>query len=201
MVDTSNARADEITESIQARLIKLVENRPFRFFDTKREDAEAYLACLVNFTGYAEAEIQDIETDLAVRFPTVFRAYLKKFGKARGDLFVGEDTELSQAGRYRAFLAEMISEDGIPSFLQSNSIVFLSSQGCMFRYFHAEESFDCPVYSYVDGRKKPKEDAKSFASLLNSEVKAMERLARLQRENGGFFLRIRGREFMQMSDV
>ncbi len=85
-------RAELIIEAIQARLIKVAQRRPFRFVGTERAEAEDYLARQVTFIGYSEEEIQNMQANLSVRLPTLFRAYLKKFGKARGDLFAGECT-------------------------------------------------------------------------------------------------------------
>ena len=50
------ARAAQVVTRIRERLIRLVEERPFRFVDTYSEDAEDYLGRLTEFEGFDEYE-------------------------------------------------------------------------------------------------------------------------------------------------
>jgi hypothetical protein len=63
--------ADAVIDGIEARLAELVRARPFRFVDTRRADAEAYLARLTAFSGFTEREIADGERGLGKPLPAL----------------------------------------------------------------------------------------------------------------------------------
>ena len=85
-------RANKIIREVLERLDRLAENRPFRFVDTSRRDAMAYLSSMRRYSGLLGGQI-DLLEKLNARFPRVFRAYLKNLGRERAGLFEGSDAE------------------------------------------------------------------------------------------------------------
>lgn len=172
------------------RLVILIQDRPFRFKDTRKVDAVHYLKQLTTFEGLFEEEINTLETSLQVNFSTVFRNYLHSLGKARGDLFKGSEVNPQQYEEYRRWAETLLQENGIPSFLTDTTVVFLFHQGYHFNYFEAADMFDVPVYSYTEGNTSPKKIAATFSEFLDAEIQRMEHLNQTLRLSGGYFLTV-----------
>jgi hypothetical protein len=177
--------------SIQVRLRHMAEQRPFRFVETKRALAEAYIAQQTQFIGYREDEIRILEDQLSVTFPHVFRAYLRMFGHARGTLFVGSDAEPTSFTIYRTWATELVAEsDAHSAFLTSDAVIFLFHQGYSFCYFHASEEDNPRIYSYTEGDADPKGGNGTFVDFLESELALKEKVHRDQLEAGGYFVQV-----------
>lgn len=194
--NTQKKRAEEIIDGIKQRLIKLAENRPFRFIDTEREDARRYLRTMKSFSGYDENEMYGVRlmNGPAGNFPHVFAAYLRKMGKERGALFSGSDAEPESMSEYRQQAEELLEGCGVKSFLDENSVVFMFHQGYSFLYFQASYNilFDAPIYQYTEGEAGPKQVAAGFTELLDAEVSLMEENNRAAHESGGYLITVMG---------
>jgi hypothetical protein len=180
--------------AVQARLRHMVEQRPFRFVETKRRLAEAYLAQQVQCIGYREDEICNLEYHLSVTFPSVFRAYLRVFGHARSTLFIGSDTEPTNLTLYRTQAAELIAESNAePTFLTADTVVFMFHQGYSFCYFHTLEDENPRIASYTEGDAAPRKDNGTFIEFLESELVLQEKVHLDQLEAGGYFVQVKER--------
>src|SRR5215210_2714480 len=71
------------------RLVALAETPEYVFLDTPRHLIEQHHSRLTSFVGYTEAEVADAESRLGVKFPAVFREFLREMAKSPGDLFRG----------------------------------------------------------------------------------------------------------------
>ena len=106
---SNQAEAEQFIKTIQTRLTTLlVERRPFRFTATKQSTAQQHLKKLVNFQGLSFKEIEDLELHLSVKLPEVFKAYLRTFGKSRGDMFRGSDVRTDSIPQYRQWADALI---------------------------------------------------------------------------------------------
>lgn len=184
------SHANEIMEDLKSRLITLATNRPFRFLETRKADADSYLAAMCSFEGLTEEEISNLETINSVKFPLVFRCYLQNFGKSHGTLFRGSDFSPEEFAGYRKWAEELLGEKGKESFLTQNAFVFLVHQGYTFLFFYSEASFDLPIYQFVEGDDEPKIISKSFAKFLDSTLEEMEKVNQAQRASGGYYLTV-----------
>ena len=183
-------RAEAVIDGIRQRIKSLAENRAFRFVGTGRAEAEGYLIDLSTFVGCPEADVDDLEAELGVKFPAVFRAYVGNTAGGRGELFVGSDAEPRQMADYRERAAELIDEAGATDFLDDKTAVFLFHQGYSFLYFKADGGYDAPVFQFVEGEAAPKQLAHGFAEFLDASVRELEELNRAERESGGYFLTV-----------
>jgi len=189
---TDQERAEKFVEGVCQRLRDLAANRPFRFIDTRRRDAQSYLNKLVWFQGYSEDEIVQAEKRLNVVFPTVFHAYLARLGKARGQLFVGSDLAAGplEFAKFSADAEELMRESQAESGLPLNAVVFLFHQGYSFCYLLLAGGCDGPVMTYSEGETLPKQAAASFEDFLQSELALMETVNKESLGQGGHFLSI-----------
>ena len=187
-------RANKIIRDVIDRLRRLAENRPFRFRDTSRWEATAYLADMQRCVGLLGGYINTLEK-MNARFPRVFRAYLREMGRERAGLFEGSDADPFRMREYKQLALDLLKRDGVKEqILGRNHVVFMFHQGYAFLYFEGgdRERFDSPVYQYTEGQAAPKKVAEGFAELLDAELKLMEENARLQRESGGYFISLAG---------
>lgn len=188
---TDSERAGAILDEICGRLRSLAENRPFSFVDTSRRNAQKYLDRQVHFEGYSEEEIAATERRLNVVFPTVFRTYLNRLGKAQGELFVGSDVAgLQDFGRLKTYARTLLRESEVADELPHHAVVFLLHQGYTFCFFLATNDFDCPIMNYAEDEPEPTQSCSSFAELLRLEVQLMEEVNQQTIEQGGFFLSV-----------
>ena len=183
-------KTSSIVEKVVSQLVALIQKRPFRFKDTKRADAARYLKQLTAFEGLSEEETAALETVLRVNFPMVFRNYLQRLGKARGDLFKGSEVDPQKFKEYRQWAETLLQENGVPSFLTDTTVIFLFHQGYSFTYLEAEDTFDVPVYLYVEGSSGPQKIASTFSEFLNTEIQRMEHLNQTLYLNGGYVLTV-----------
>ena len=188
MSASDRERAGAVITDIERRIKRLAENRAFRFVGTGRAEAEAYLFDLSTFVGWPEADVDELETELGVKFPAVFRAYVENTAGGRGELFAGSDAAPYQMADYRQRAAELLDEAGTSDFLDDKTAVFLFHQGYSFLYFKADGGYDAPVFQFVEGEAAPKQIAPGFAEFLDAQVRGLEELNRMERESGGYLL-------------
>ena len=190
MVESDRQRAEALIAEIERRIGRLAENRAFRFVGTDRGAAEEYLRDVTMFVGWLGEDVDDLEAELGVEFPTVFRVYVEWTAGGRGALFAGSAAEPREMAEYRERAAELAASAGAGPFLGDRSVVFLLHQGYSFLYFEAAGGYDAPVFQYVQGEPAPKQVAAGFAELLEAQVRELEELNRLERESGGYLLTV-----------
>ena len=190
MSENERLRAEAVVEGIRRRIESLAEGRAFRFVNTERAAAEAYLHDLSTFVGWLEDDVDDLEAELGVKFPAVFRAYVEHTAGGRGALFAGSDAEPRQMADYRERATELIDEAGASEFLDDKSAVFLFHQGYSFLYFKADGGYDAPVFQFVEGEAAPRQVAPGFAEFLDAQVRELEELNRTERESGGYLMTV-----------
>jgi hypothetical protein len=176
-------------DELQARLKRLIDQRPYVFRDTPQDVAEAYLRTEQTFVGLREEEVVALERSLGVTFPQDFRAYLLHMGKQTGLLFTGSDIDPWSYGEYKRNLADIIADEGIPSFLTPRSVVFLQHQGYSYLFFEADNPTTSVVWSYAEGDEEPTR-LKTITAVIESELTSWEQLYESQRASGGYYLSV-----------
>lgn len=191
--DENRERAAEVITRIRERLVRLADERPFRFVNTYRDEAEDYLRHLTEFEGFDEDEMAAAIHAMGP-FPSVYEEFLRRMGHARGALFAGSEIEPRHLFRYRHEAEEIMSNCGVERFLDADSVVFMTHQGYSFCYFQSPSAsaFDAPVFQYVECEDAPKQVAPGFAEFLDAEVRLMEENDRMTRESGGYFITVSG---------
>lgn len=183
---------DHIMQAVKTRLVALARNRPFRFINTWRDDAERFLAGRETFAGLDEIEILALETECGLPFPAMYRGYLRHFGRARGLLFHGTDTDPAKAATYRKWAVELLAENKAAFTLNASDYVFQFHQGYSFLYFEVSQEPDSPIYQFREGDPEPQLLAISFARLLEMELERLEQENKAQLAAGGYHLRLVG---------
>jgi hypothetical protein len=180
--------AADLLEGIRQRLLAMAEDPPYRFRNTRREDAEQYQQQSRTFEGYSESEVSRAEERLGVRFPAVFRAFLLRMGKAPGELFGGSDlAPLRKLDSFRARARRFLERHGAGP-LPEDAVVILAHQGYTFLFLLANGGFDSPVFQYLEEDPAPKQIAAGFAALLEGELQQLEANHRERHRRGGYWL-------------
>jgi SMI1/KNR4 family protein SUKH-1 len=173
------------------RLRKLAANRPFVFRSTARWVARRHLKRMQDFKGLTRKEISQMEGELGVIFPGLFREFLLRMGENPGELFRGSDYNPREFKKLRADAEDLIAESGASLRLTDRSVVFLFHQGYTFLYFQSYDLPDVPIYQYTEGQADSRKIAPSFQKLLESELDLMESVHRQMLEVGGYYLTIK----------
>lgn len=177
--------------AVVGRLRATVDNRTFRFQNTRRADADAYLAQLTTFEGCTDAEIAAREEQLGGTFPLVYRSFLRRCGRKSGELFVGSDIGFDRHEEMGRGAEWLMAEWGLDGGLPAKADVFLTHQGYSFLFVRAEGGYDAPAYSYVEGEPGIERAYETFADLLDSHVALIEENHAAARSHGGTWLTIR----------
>ena len=100
--------------------------------------------------GCTTAQIDEVEADVGVPLPIVYREFLARMGCGAGRFYVGTDIQypallgLTQAAR------ELIGEDEAEIRLPEDAVVILMHQGYQFMFVRSGEGDDPPVYYYME---------------------------------------------------
>jgi hypothetical protein len=175
--------ARSIIAGWKRRLTTLADNPPYVFRDTPHYLIEKHYQRLTIFVGYTEDEVVKAEARLRVRFPSVFREYLRTMAKSPGDLFRGSDLAgLSEFEQFRSHALKVLA----PEFsLPPEAVVFLSHQGYIYLWLLAIGGFDGPV---LQVKREPQQVAATFAEMVDAELQLMQSNNRRFREHGGYYL-------------
>jgi hypothetical protein len=183
------ARAGAIVAEWKRRLAAMVEDPPYVFRDTPPHLVEAHRRRLTTFAGFTEAEVAEAEARLGVRFPAVYRAFLREMAKSPGELFRGSD--LARVGDFEQFRAdalEMLSILEPPGMLPREAVVFLWHQGYTFSTLLADGGFDGPPLQWMEDHPEPRQIAPTFAAMVDAELRLMEHGHAQLRARGGYYL-------------
>jgi hypothetical protein len=181
--------ASPIIAEWKRRLVVLAETPEFVFRDTPQHLIEQHHRRLTTFVGYSEAEVAAAEAQLGVRFPAVFREYLRALAKSPGDLFRGSHLAgIAEFEQFRADALELLAETDPTLVLSPEAVVFLSHQGYMFVYLLAAGGFDGPPMQWTETEREPRQVAAGFADMVDAELRLMESNNAAFREQGGYYL-------------
>lgn len=120
--------------------------------------------------GCSPQEVDQLEANLHVEFPLVYREFLLRMGRRAGSVFAGTDVFLGRLPELREYANEILNESSSPFNLPVECHVFLVHQGYVFMYFPTSEGEDPPVYRFVPGDQWPKRTDVSFLEFLTTSV-------------------------------
>jgi len=122
--------------------------------------------------GYAEEEIEAIQSFFPYPLPLAFRQFLGAMGHGAGEIFWEDDLQIPSKYDRESYLDRNKHSD--QSFvLPDDAFVFACSQGCAFDYFLAGQGLDDPpVYYYGECDKQPTATGKTFTQYLMPSVEA-----------------------------
>ena len=186
------ARASAIVAEWKRRLTAMAEEPPYVFRDTPPQLVEAHRRRLTTFAGYSESEVAEAEARLGVRFPAVYRAFLREMAKSPGELFRGSDLAgVGDFERFREDALVMLSDLDPPPSLPREAVVFLWHQGYTFIFLLAGGGFDAPPMQWMEDHPEPRQVAPAFAAMVDAELGMMERGRAELRARGGYYLTLR----------
>jgi hypothetical protein len=118
-----------------------------------------------DFEGLGDERIDELESDLGVRFPGCVRRFLAISGARLGKLQAGSDYEfgawalINEAGR------ETFEEEGVP--LPDDGLIIFSHQGYDYLFLRTGSGVaDPPVYRYVEGEKAATQRFQGFSEYV-----------------------------------
>ncbi|MCE9568111.1 MAG: SMI1/KNR4 family protein [Planctomycetes bacterium] len=184
--------ASSIIAGWQRRLVTMANTPEYVFRDTPQHLIEQHYRRLTTFDGYSEAEVVAAEEGLGVRFPAVFREYLRVMAKSSGDLFRGSNRAgIAEFKQFRAGALKLLAETDPALALPPEAVVFLSHQGYTFVYLLAVGGFDGPPMQWTETEQEPRQVAETFADMVDAELRLMESNNAASRTQGGYYLTIR----------
>lgn len=136
--------------------------------------------------GCSEEEIDNLERQMAIKLPKVYREFLLRIGRQAGSFFEGTHLLLGQGlTGFKELLRKLLAENGNHMTLPTAAFVFLSHQDYQFNYFLLTDGDDPPVYFYVGAPEEYLEKKwNSFSEFLldsaesqirsEAEIKEME---------------------------
>ena len=178
-------------DHVQRRIEDIADAQPVTFTDTALIDEMRYRVNQRKCTGLTPPEIQALEEQLGVKFPKVFRQFLRQMGKDHGSLWVGTDCDPAQYAHYRQYAEELCRDSNAQPFLTKNSVVFQLHQGYIFCYFEADDGDDPTVYSYMEGAPEPKVAAATFSDLVSLDLEQIEEVNGALQKDGGYEISIK----------
>ncbi len=186
--------AKDVIEGLTVRLQDLAARRPFVFHETRRADAEAFLDGMTSFEGCLMSDLARAKRALGFSPPEMLVWFYLRMGRRRGHFFRGSDVAsvLQLAGitaEIRAFAREAGTD------LPETAVGFMIHQGYAGTYTLGVPSGqlrerDAPVYTILRGEAAPRETAPSLEAFFDAEVKLMEELTVMQRDQGGYYLTV-----------
>ncbi len=118
-------------------------------------------------------EINELEKQLGLKLPQIYRSILLKMGHGAGDFWAGEDCFYNHLPLIQIWAKEILLEDNFSVSLPDDAFVFFMHQGYQFDFFRLSEGDNPPVYSYLEGQTE-KEFIKThekFTTFFCAEVK------------------------------
>ena len=138
----------------------------FAFYEHQADDAkmnnQALLAAAVSaiedceiarkdeLRGCSDREIAQLELDLGIQLPCVYREFLLRMGRSAGGLFVGSDAFFPKLRRLQTWASEMLSEVKSPFILPTDAFVILMHQGYVCFFIRTMDGDDPPVYRILE---------------------------------------------------
>lgn len=182
---------DAFMAEIRRRSDAILRNPPVVWVNTSPARVEQYLESLTRCEGLSNGEIDEIESTLGVKLPQSYLAYLRSFGRVRGQLLRGSDLPApSEYLEFRTRACDLVRAAGAPSRVNASSVIFLIHQGYSFDYFAAGDDPDPQVRRFDGGRDFLY--SATFTDYLCKDVSFAE--------NNAFEERIRGGNYASIGD-
>ena len=124
-----------------------------------------------DIAGCSEEEIASLECLAGIKFPSQYRWFLSKAGKAAGDFFKGTDIYVSALNGIKSEAASLIAGNTENFALPSDAFVFSMHQGYEFCFFCASDGEDPPVYQYIEGNGSPRVVWSSFSEFIRDAIR------------------------------
>lgn len=100
-------------------------------------------------------KLSSIENKYHILLPEIYRDFYNLCSSSIPAKLVGTDLWNNNRFDLNQGAVELLEEDGINNFLESNDFVFMMHQGYMFWYFKANGDPDPIVYGYYEGKFSP----------------------------------------------
>ncbi|MBL8196215.1 MAG: SMI1/KNR4 family protein [Blastocatellia bacterium] len=124
-------------------------------------------------------EINNLESILNIKLPTMYKSFLLVMGHRAGSFYVGTDMFYNSLFDIQKWARELLVEDGSPFILPCDTFILSMHQGYQFTYFRTdEENDDPPVYYYMEGSGIPEKKWLKFSDYLLQSVIEHENIFR-----------------------
>jgi hypothetical protein len=99
-------------------------------------------------------KLRIIENESHISLPEAYKDFYNFCSFSIPENLVGTDLR-NNYSELNEWAVELLEEDGINNFLESDDFVFMMHQGYIFWYFKANGDPDPIVYSYQEGKLEP----------------------------------------------
>ena len=128
------------------------------------------LASGQSFVGCKNEEINELETHFNVKFPKIYRLFLKKMGKAAGNFMLGTDMFYKHLFGIRDGAIELLQEANSHYTLSHTMFVFSMHQGYEFCCFDTLGGEDPEVFQYIEDEDRPEKQWNTFSEYLKDMI-------------------------------
>ncbi len=121
--------------------------------------------------GCTEDEIEEMENRFQIKFPSMYRDYLRVMGRGTGSLLRGEEHCYPDLLKLREWAQELLTESESAFHLPHSAFVIWMSQGTQFSYIDCAGGDDPPVYHYREDDEAPVKRHNRFSEVLEYWLK------------------------------
>ena len=137
--------------------------------------------------GCTTGEIEDLEKKLQIKFPSIYRDYLRILGQGSGDFLRGEEHSYPDLLDLQQGAKELLEEWNCAYRLPPTAFVFWMSQGTQFTFFDCAAGDDPPVFHYREGYAEPVRRDDHYSEMLerwlDQQIEIRKRISELDAGN------------------
>ncbi len=117
-------------------------------------------------------EINQLEEDLGVKLPQIYREFLYWTGHGADAFLQGEDCFYEHLPQIQQWAKDLLKENRFSQVLPDDAFVFLMHQGYQFSFFRLSEGDNPPTYSYCEGQEETGfvKSHDKFSDFLGAEI-------------------------------
>jgi hypothetical protein len=137
--------------------------------------------------GCTDQEIQEMEEKFAIKFPPIYRDYLRVLGRKSGDFLRGEEHSYPDLLDLKEDAQELLRESNSTFRLPPTAFIIWMSQGVQFSFFDCASGDDPPVFHYREGDPVPIKRHEHYSEVLEywleQQIEIRKRIAELDAAN------------------
>lgn len=185
----------DIIADWKQRLTAVADNPAYDFEDTPQHLIDQHYRRLTQFVGYSESELSEAELRLKIKFPAVFREFMKEMGQSPGELLDGGQlAKITEFKAFRAAAMKMMAKTDPTLTLPHDAVVFYWHERYAFIYLRAIGGIDGQLTQWTDLEADPWSTIASFVDFVEVRLQGLEEFHAGFRQAGGYELTLNEQE-------
>lgn len=160
---------------------------PFIEYFSKKLTENGLVDAEERLIGCTDAQIEELEQKLNIRFPVLYREYLRVMGRQSGDFLRGEEHSYPYLLTLKDDAQEILADSEVTYRLSPTDFVFWMSQGTQFAFFDTASGDDPPVFhyrEYTPGPTRRQDHLSQFLdSMLDHQIEMTREVSKLRAAN------------------